>query len=78
MASRHSRRVYTAPLHVTVGADGEIVLFLPNGDSVALTVEAAARSSVLMSQAVSRARPRGRRESAKVIAVDFIGHALSA
>lgn len=81
MSSRPARPIFDSPVHVTTGADGEVVLFLPNGESLAITMDAAARSSMLLSQTVCRSRePRRRARGAtgNVIAVDFVGHALSA
>ena len=74
--SRRHRRVCTGPLHVTEGSDGVVLVFFPDGRSVALTVEAAAQSTLLLATTVRRANAPGEAAphmSATVIQVDFLG-----
>ncbi len=73
--SRRHRRVCTEPLHVTEGPDGAVLVFFPDGRSVALTVEAAAQSTLLLARTVRRANAPGEaapHRSATVIPVDFL------
>ena len=74
--SRRHHRVCTDPFHVVEGAEGTVVIFFPDGQSVALTVEAAAGSTLLLARAVRRANEReggaAKRGSGAVIPADFI------
>jgi len=74
MAAEISSRVFDAPLHVSVGKGGCVRVFLPDGSSVALSNEAAARSLQELFRAVSRTRPRAkvaRPGGGNIIVVDF-------
>ncbi len=87
MSAINPERVFDAPLNVRVGADGSVRIFFPSGESITLTAEAAAGSSVLLAQAVSRGSGRrngqsvshpGDTSGGNVIPFDFARRALSA
>ena len=80
--SRRHRRVCTEPLHVMEGPEGTVLVFFPDGRSVALTVEAAARSTLLLARAVRSANQRNtdphgenRRHSATILPFGVSGEA---
>ncbi|MES2492767.1 MAG: hypothetical protein V4579_05725 [Pseudomonadota bacterium] len=58
--SQRHRHVCTDPLHVVEGPKGSVLFFFPDGQSVALTVEAAAQSTLLLAQTVRNASAKAR------------------
>jgi hypothetical protein len=52
-------RAFEAPIHVMPGPDGTVRLLLPDGHSITLELEAAARSALLLTRAaVGKGRQR--------------------
>jgi hypothetical protein len=84
MSAIEPERVFSAPLHATVSADGMVKVFLPSGGSLCLTPEAAAGSSILLATAATNTVRKPRRakkmvalpaslaaDNANVVVVDF-------
>jgi hypothetical protein len=76
MATGFQQRVFDAPLHVSTREDGAVRVYFPDGTSILLSLDAAARSVGMLSRAVSGHRDRHRRSGdapANVIPADFAG-----